>query len=190
MADDIHIELDTSEADQRTVNLAKWLSPGQVARAGASALNRALRAGVTEGSRAIRDQLRVKARAVRDRIDTERATPANLVAVINFDYTPLPLKEFGRPYQTRQGVKVTITKGGGRVLIPDSFISPDIGGHVVRRAKEGDGLVPRTPVHILPGPSIGSQLEDARPRIEARTNEVMQERIAHELEWRAERANR
>lgn len=186
------IALDTSQVDEHLRKQAQWLSSQELARGGARALNRAGRAARTAGARAVRQQLRVRARDVRDRIKPKRATPSRLVFVLEFDYRPLPLHLFGNPTQGRLGFAVTIKRGGTRLRIPHGFMVDKYGGasFVRKKADNGEGLVARGPIRGLLGPSIGSQLEEARPAMEARANEVLEERLRHEVEWRVERANR
>ena len=190
MADNT-ITLETAEADERQRKLMRWLGPRETAKAGAAAINRAGRAARTVGSREVRKELRVKARDVKDRMSVVRATPSRLEYRIDFDYSQLPLIMYGSPRQTRRGVSVTIKRGGGRTTIPHAFISPQHGGQVVIRTKkaDGEGLVPKTPVRRAYGPSIGSQLDRAEPAMDARAEEVLADRLTHELEWRVEKAN-
>ena len=186
------IVLDTSQVEESIARQARYLSSQELARAGAAALNRAGRAARVAGSKAVRKQIRLRASDVKDRIETERATPGNLRFIVRFDYNPLPLHLFGNPTQTSRGFAVTIKRGGSRTRIPQGFIVDRYGGAAFMRSRadSGDRLVPRGPLRGLLGPSIGSQLEEARPAMEARATEVLGRRLAHEIGRRVERANR
>lgn len=196
MVKELPIGWEDDEVMQQLKQQARWLSSQELAKAGASALNRAARSARTTGSREVRKRIRVKARAVKKRIEIQKATPANQEAELRFDYEPIPLSEYGAPRQTKKGVTVTIKKGGGRTLIPQAHIEEQWGDEVVIRKKKGirtggeSKRVGRTPRRTVLGPSIGSQLEKARPAMDRKSKEVMDKRMKHEIEWRVEKANR
>lgn len=187
----MEVTLDTAEAEELLRKQARWLSSQELAKAGAAALNRAGRAAQTQGSREVRKRLAMKARDVKARMKATRATPGRQRYKIDFDYSPVPLAEYGRPRQTRRGVGVTIRRGK-RVTMANTFISEKLGGQVLIRTMDTatGRRVGRGPVRRAYGPSIGSQLEAAKPAMDKRAEEVLDDRLRHEIRWRVERANR
>lgn len=189
MANGEPIQLDTEGADAVLTRQAQLLSPHELAKAGAAAINRGLLAARTVGSRAVRENLALAARTVKDKMEMERATPANLEGRIHFDYSPIPLRDYGAT-QLKSGVSFRVTKGGGRSRLDEGFIVDSMGGHVFLRAGPRDDMVARLPVEMQFGPSVGSQLERVRPAMNARADKVVGQRLEHEVSRRFEKANR
>ena len=136
-------------------------------------------------NRGIRDRLALKSRLVRERLKTSRARPGSLAYTIRVDRRPIPIAEFGGARQVRQGVKVRIIKGGQRVLLESAFIVDRYGGNVFSRVGPDRG-----PIRSRMGPSIGSQSERVWPDAQRRGDQVMRDRMEHEITRRVERANR
>lgn len=184
----IDIEFGDDEVVAKLRKQAKWLSPHELAKAGSSAINRAMKSARTHGGRAVRETVAVKAREAKKKIAPHRATPAKLHARLEFDTSPIPLKEYGAK-ELKRGVSFRTHKKHGRKKVRDYFISKKMGGHVFRREKKGDDLVPRLPVHMVYGPPIGSAFDRAEPVMEAQAKKVMDQRMQHEIEWRVKKAN-
>ena len=185
----IDIQWDDSEATEQMRRQAKWLSPHELAKAGAAAINRAARTAHTHGARAVRGELALKQSTIKSKIKRSRATPANVEATLDFDYSPIPLKEYGAR-QIARGVSFRVKRSGGRQTMRQWFINNAIGGHAFRRKRSGDGRVPRLPIIKGMGPSVGSQLERARPVMDAKVEETIEKRMRHEIDRRVKRANR
>ena len=185
----IDIQWDDSEATEQMRRQAKWLSPHELAKAGAAAINRAMRTARTHGGRAVRQTVAVSASTAKEKIVPHRATPARLEARLEFDTSPIPLKGYGAK-ELKRGVSFRTHKRHGRQKVRDYFISRKMGGHVFRRKRQGDGLAPRLPVQLVYGPPIGSAFDRAVPVMRGQAQRVMEERMRHEIDWRVKRANR
>ena len=179
------INIDTTQADRVIERQAQLLSSQELARAGASAVNRASRAAATAMNRAIRQELAIRAGDVRERIKVSRATPGKVESTITVDRRPLPLSHYQGMRQTNRGVSVRIKRGGGLVRIPGAFIVEAYQGEAFLRAGPERG-----PVGMLFGPSIGSQADAAWKDAERRGVEVLNDRLSREVRRRFELANR
>lgn len=178
------VELDTSRADARLQKLATYLSPNELVKAGQRAINRAAAAANTELSRRVRARVNLKASSIKDVVTITRASGATVRATMKVKTKGISLREYGAR-QVARGVSVRVLKDEGRKVVDGAFFVEKFGGHVfMRKGKE------RKPIQKLFGPSVRTQAEQVMPDVQKRAEEVMEQRLKHEIGRAIERANK
>lgn len=150
------------------------------------ALNRAMTAGKTVASRSASRTYEVKMAEVRKTISTSKATKGNLTANVVSRGKRIPLSEFktkprkpafgqGKPFA------VSVRKDTGFKQIKGAFLNRDSSTgrlEVFRRVGQA-----RYPIHTQYGPSVPTMLggQTVREAVEDRANEVLADRLNHEI---------
>jgi hypothetical protein len=133
--------------------------------AGSSAI-RSMRA---EASRRIRAQWNIKASRVNKTLSIIfPQVGGEMVWKLRSSYGPTPLADFGAR-QTSKGVSVMIYKGGGRQVIPGSFLATMKSGHVGVFTRMGKK---RLPIQERYGPPISSIFRGTAPYVVNRGRDV------------------
>ncbi len=138
--------------------------PGGIRKAMPPALNRTAQEGRTVMSREFRTRLNVKVGSIKSRLELiPKASQSKLVSGIRIALSRITLTSFKGTRQLKGsrkrqgGVKWSPSPGDQR-MVPRAFIQTGKGNtrQAFRRAQETENkLVPRYPIHVLRGPSLG-----------------------------------
>lgn len=144
------------------------------------ALNKTIKPVEVLAVRAMAKDLRITQKNVRQAVKLHRATWSNRRAVIHVTGRRLPIMDIGAR-QTRRGVTYK-GRGGGRKLIPGSFITTMLSGHQGVFKRMGKSRLPILELHgaSIPHVFIQTHLQNALDRKAA---EGWDKNIKHELKW-------
>lgn len=136
----------------------------------------------SEATRAVREDLNATARAVRKSMHVKKARGRGAAPAVDLtvEMKPLPLGAF-QARQTAKGATFKVKKGGGRKVIPRTFVATMKSGHkgVYRRVRVGKKRVGRLPIEELKTASVGSSL--SAQEIRRRVLRAGRERFEREL---------
>ncbi|HSZ58504.1 MAG TPA: hypothetical protein VK797_22750 [Tepidisphaeraceae bacterium] len=189
---DIHFELVIDPVEEARVKKMLSSIPNGARRALSGAINKTLEHGRTLLKKTITEELNISQKAALRALRLHRSTPQVLAGSINVSHDEVPMGEY-HPVQTRQGVRVSVRKGGGSQLIRGAFIatmplrgSQQREGHQgVFKRKPGAGLQmvkgkrkalvqkrPALPIRELYGPTAIGVLANNPSRIESIQTEL------------------
>lgn len=200
------IVVDTQRAIRAMEQELKAFSPEERGRVISQALNRAIAAGRTEGRKQVTAQYNIKASEVTTATRIGKAQPHRLKSVIHIKGKHLPLRRF-KPKQTKQGVRVRVTKKGAR-LVNSAFLVPIGDSHGVfargtygskgfnfrdkasknRKpfTRSGKRAYPDLPITQLISLNVPSAFTTERgaTAMSIRMSDVFEQRLAHEIKRR------
>ena len=156
------------------------------------ALTRAATTLKKDASTAVNKNYVVKVGTLKaDYITSEKSRSPMIGSSVRISGALIPLVDFGNPKQMKQGVKVTVKRGGGRSMYRHAFLANVRGPkrQIYWRAKEGGKMVPRGPLRVLFGPTI-AQIVSAPPfvaKLLTTANERIVDTLRQQIKSRVER---
>lgn len=115
------IQIDVSNVINGLQNLADQLSNAKVNLAQARAINHTLAKAKVDTNQRVRAAYNIPAREVSKSLRVVKASSTKTSGELQISGSPIPIMSF-QPYQTKQGISVTIRKGK-RIRIRSAFIA-------------------------------------------------------------------
>ncbi|MCZ8520130.1 MULTISPECIES: phage tail protein [Paenibacillus] len=148
-----------------------------------AALNRTIQGMRTEAGRKVRETYDVKLSDVRPTLSIKRASPGDLVAILDSRGPNTPLIRFKTtprkpPKRQPKVLKASVKRSGGKP-IPGAFVT-QVGGHIGVLKRKGKA---RLPIEELFGPPVPVMLREpgVKEHLEAEAERRMSQRLQHEL---------
>ena len=168
----------TPEALETAQKILGNVSEKDAGKAISRAMNRAILAARTAGTKAVRQEYVISAKDVKADMTMKKASYTNLHASLTARGPMIDLMQFKVKIQSK-GVFAQVKKGGGGIIPKAFFASTGKSAGVFHRTTTS-----RLPIQREFGPSIAQMFgnESVISQMEKRSSEVLEERLAHELD--------
>lgn len=161
------------------------LGSKELTRAVVRAANRTLTGTRKEVSVGVRKRVNLKAKTIKDEMVYRKASKARPAAQVRVPYEPISLKRYGAR-QIRSGISVRVLKSAGRSKIKGGFKSKELYDHAFLRVGKA-----RTPINMLFGPTLQSQVEVVMPSLQTDyIDPTFEKRLQEQIAWEIEKARR
>ena len=193
----VNLEPDGKSVEKWRKQLADMATPKQFNTSLKNAINRAMDAAKTQGKREITQRYTIKQKDVAENTKPKRATANNLSAILQYIGSNIAATKFKikppEPLPAKHPiVNIQYKKDGGGPR-PEAFVAQMPSGHIgvferlpgqfSKKHKSGQGPLTYQKIQQLMGPSVVGMVggKDAKEAIQNRANEVLSERIDHEM---------
>lgn len=191
---DVRIDLQIDPQQRKEVEEIFAAIPKMSQQVMADAVNKTADRGKTNFARRVRNETGLAVKETRGRIDVRKAKPisgdASPFARLRIRGTKIPLIRF-KARQNREGVQFDTGRAGGKQVLKSGFIrSIAHGKQVLRRAGDGEKLVPRYPVHVRYGPTLLEYFDNAPGVLIDEINklgDVLQQQVNSQMDRRLKR---
>ncbi|WP_319403150.1 phage tail protein [uncultured Anaeromusa sp.] len=177
------IELGNGQLDKIQTMIKRF--PRAIPRAAASAINRSAETARTEAVRGVRNEYVIQSKRIRETISIEKASSSNLSAFVRSKGRPRALTYFkvnpkNIPKRKQRRLKAQVKHSSGGGMIKGAFLARMKSGHLGVFNRLGKD---RFPIVQRYGPSVPQMLENenVQNHVEARSAEMLEKRMEHEL---------